>query len=294
MMNSSKRFYINLILLNKKVKFSYNREISSNSIFYHKNDLIKVNEEINNLEEAFIRRISKMNNTALAYACEDINKNKINNLHIWKLIYNRTKEISNSFSLSELVVMFHAYCRSISFDQNFINLINLFWSLIENKLNDLDYLSLIALYFCAEKTKNSQKMEEISNLLLKNILHERDNIKLKEKGLMIILKILCDDKKKIDEEHIKNICNIVQKVDIKEIKNILLCMQFFLKYKAFDEPFIILLKKIQSLLIFKKINPYDILKHLYYISNINNPIILEEVKNTLSIIYLSHSISKGQ
>ncbi|CRG98705.1 conserved Plasmodium protein, unknown function [Plasmodium relictum] len=294
MINYSGKFYINLILLNKKIKNSFNRMFSSNSIFHHKTDLIKINEEINNLEEALIRRISKMNNTALAYSCEDINKNKINNPHLWELIYKRTREISNSFVISELVVMFHAYCKSISFDPNFINLINLFWNLLENKLCDLDYLSLIALYVCAEKTKNSQKKKEIGNLLLECIFSGCENIKLKEEGLMIILKILCNYKKKIDEKHIKNICNIIQKVDVKEIRNTFLCMQFFLKYKEFDEPFIIILKKIQSLLIFKNVNPYLVLKHLYFISNINNPIILQEVKNTLSIIYLSHNINNGQ
>ncbi|SBT31616.1 conserved Plasmodium protein, unknown function [Plasmodium ovale wallikeri] len=174
-----------------------------------KHDLIKHMEESYNLEEAVIRRVSKMNNTALAYTCEDINKKRINSRYIWELVYNRINEIKKSFSVNELVVIFHAYCHSISFDINFSNFINLFWDLLGDKIRDLDYLSLIGLYFCAEKTGNVEKMEEISNFLLAYILEDCTQIKVAEKGLAVILKILCYTKKNVDNKHISNLkCDI--------------------------------------------------------------------------------------
>ncbi|SBS80581.1 conserved Plasmodium protein, unknown function [Plasmodium ovale curtisi] len=262
------------------------------SLSQGKHDLIKHMEESYNLEEAFIRRISKMNNTALAYTCEDINKKRINNRYIWELVYNRINEIKKSFSINELVVIFHAYCHSISFDINFSNYINLFWDLLGDKIKDLDYLSLIGLYFCSEKTGNAQKMEEISNFLLTYILEDCTQIKVAEKGLAIILKILCYTKKTVDDKHIYNVSNFIQNVDIKEIKNIILCLHFFVKFKLFNKSFVILLKKIQSLIIFKKINYYMVFKYLCSIYSMSkNSTAMQEVKRTLSIIYLSHRIN---
>ncbi|KAI4840396.1 hypothetical protein MKS88_001118 [Plasmodium brasilianum] len=312
MLKKPKTFYLNsALLLSKRIGHSASGKIQYSSHVHQKYERIKYTEEVYNMEDTYIRRVSKMNNTALTYTCEDINRKRMKNEYLWKLIYDRIKEIRNSFSVNELVVMFHAYCNSKSFDGNFILLINLFWTLLENKLNNMDYISLIALYFCAEKTENVKKMNEVGSSLLNHIIvNDCEEIKLTEKGLSIILKILCNtsgsssngnigsnnvsnDNKTADEKILAHISKFIQRVDMKEIKNIMLSLHFLLKYKIFDEPFVVLLKKVQSLLIFKNINPHLVLKCLSLLKTINNPTAMQEVKSTLSIIYLSCYISSG-
>ncbi|VWU50943.1 conserved protein, unknown function [Hepatocystis sp. ex Piliocolobus tephrosceles] len=283
----------NFVLRNRNMQLTLLSKFPFSSAFENSYNLIQQQEELYNLEEAFIRRIPKMNNTALAYACEDMNKKKINNPYIWELVYNRIKEIKNSFTLTEIVVMFHSYCNSISFNINFTHLIKIFWDLLNDKLDDLDYLSLIALYICAEKSKNIQQMQLISTFLLKCILEDYNKMKLTEKGLAVFLKIFCSNQNILDKKHIDHINYHIQKIDIKEVKNVMLCLHFFFKYKLFDEPFISLLKKIQSLIIFKNIDPNIVLKYLSMMSSIDSyPNIMQEIKNTLSIIYLSHHINE--
>ncbi|CXH95615.1 conserved Plasmodium protein, unknown function [Plasmodium berghei] len=283
-------FYYNKIFLKNKKIYKMVKNISFSSHCQDKYELIKKNEDAYNLEDTFIRSIRKMNNTSLVYTSEDINKNGMNNKYLWELIYNRAKEIKNSFSINEIVVLFHAYCNSLSYDINCMQIINFFWDLLNNKMNNLNYSSLLALYSCAEKTKNSQKIKEISNILLKYMLDHPSEMKLTEKGLNIILKIcIYNSNDNIDNKSVINISNHIQNVDLKDVKTAMLCLHFFLIFNSFGEPFVNLLKKIQSLLIFKKINPYIVLKYLYLLTNINNhPIAIKEVKNTISIIYLLH------
>ncbi|CAD2085349.1 conserved Plasmodium protein, unknown function [Plasmodium vinckei lentum] len=286
-------FYYNNICLKNKRICAIVKNISFSSHCQDKYELIKKNEEAYNLEDTFIRSIRKMNNTSLVYASEDINKNGMNNKYLWELIYSRAKEIKNSFSINEIVVLFHAYCNSLSYDINCIQIIIFFWDLLNNKMNDLNYSSLLALYSCAEKTKNSHKIKEISNILLKYMLDHPSEIKLTEKGLNIILKMCIhnysDSIETIDNMNIIHTSNYIQNVDLKDAKTVMLCLHFFIIFNSFGDPFVNLLKKIQSLLIFKKITPYIVLKYLCLLNNINNyPIAIKEVKNTISIIYLLH------
>ncbi|SOV75392.1 conserved Plasmodium protein, unknown function [Plasmodium reichenowi] len=296
-MNLLRRNIYNVFILkNKKIKIGYNKV----HFFFHaldeKINSIKENEEAYNFEDTIIRRINKMNNTALVFTCENINKKKINNPYIWELIYNRINEIYHSFSLTEIIVLFHAYCNSISFDIKSMNsLINFLWNILENKINDVEDLSsLLGLYVCAEKTKNLTKREHISNLILQRYitLIEQDKIfHLNEIRLSIFLKILCSHNKNIiqlDKKYIMQFSNDISKIIIRNINTLMLCLHFFIKYQIYDEPFIILLKQIQNLLIFKKeINGNVILKYFSFISNLRNPYALQEIKNVLSIIYLS-------
>ncbi|GAW79464.1 hypothetical protein, conserved [Plasmodium gonderi] len=283
--NSMNKYFL---LSGKKASFSFHLQ--------KKRDTIKETEESYNFEDALIRRISKMNNTALAHTCENTNKRRINNPYIWELVHDRIKVIRNSFSLNEVVVMFHAYCNSTSYDPKFTHLINLFWDILENKLGGLDYLSYIALYFCAEKTKDEKKMEEISTLLQKLLLNnDIAKMKITEKGLSIILKTFCyNNKKEIGNKHVKIVGELMQKVDVKEVGNIMLCLFFFFKHDVFDESFVAILKKVQYLLIFKQINPHVVLKCLRVTSKLsNNDIALQEVRNTLCIATLAHYITSG-
>ncbi|CDU16305.1 hypothetical protein YYC_04995 [Plasmodium yoelii 17X] len=285
-------FYYNNIFLKNKRIYKRVKNISFSSYCQDKYEVIKKNEEAYNLEDTFIRSIRKMNNTSLVYASEDINKNGMNNKYLWELIYNRAKGIKNSFSINEIVVLFHAYCNSLSYDINCIQIINFFWDLLNNKMDNLNYSSLLALYSCAEKTKNSQKIKEISNILLKYMLNHSSEMKLTEKGLNIILKICIHNSS--DNKTVIDISNHIQNVDLKDVKTVMLCLHFFLIFNSFGEPFVNLLKKIQYLLIFKKINPYIVLKYLYLLTNINNhPIAIKEVKNTISIIYLLHQANNN-
>ncbi|SOS76320.1 conserved Plasmodium protein, unknown function [Plasmodium sp. gorilla clade G1] len=297
-MNLLRRNIYNVFILkNKKIKIGYNNKVH---FFFHtldeKINSIKENEEAYNFEDTIIRRINKMNNTALVFTCENINKKKINNPYIWELIYNRINEIYHSFSLTEIIVLFHAYCNSISFDIKSMNsLINFLWNILENKINDVEDLSsLLALYVCAEKTKNLTKREHISNLILQRYitLIEQDKIfHINEIRLSIFLKILCSHNKNIiqvDKKYIMQFSNDISKIIIRNINTLMLCLHFFIKYQIYDEPFIILLKQIQNLLIYKKeINVNVILKYFSFISNLRNPYALQEIKNVLSIIYLS-------
>ncbi|KYO03070.1 hypothetical protein PRSY57_0213400 [Plasmodium reichenowi] len=296
-MNLLRRNIYNVFILkNKKIKIGYNKV----HFFFHtldeKINSIKENEEAYNFEDTIIRRINKMNNTALVFTCENINKKKINNPYIWELIYNRINEIYHSFSLTEIIVLFHAYCNSISFDIKSMNsLINFLWNILENKINDVEDLSsLLGLYVCAEKTKNLTKREHISNLILQRYitLIEQDKIfHINQIRLSIFLKILCSHNKNIiqlDKKYIMQFSNDISKIIIRNINTLMLCLHFFIKYQIYDEPFIILLKQIQNLLIFKKeINGNVILKYFSFISNLRNPYALQEIKNVLSIIYLS-------
>lgn len=267
------------------------------SYFQEKKETIKEMEESYNLEDAFLRRISKMNNSALAHTCEDINKRRMNNHYMWELVHDRAKTIRNSFSADELVVMLHAYCNSLSFDPKFTHLVNLFWDLLEDKLENLDYLSHIALYYCAEKTGNEKKMEQITVLLLNTLLNNGSTqMKLKERGLEIILKIFRKNEKVvIQKEHVKAVGVLIQKVDVKEVRNVLLCLSFFFKYSSFDEPFLAILKKIQELLIFKKINPCVVLKCLSFTPKLcnDNAAALQGVRNTLCVAHLVQRITTG-
>ncbi|SOV73757.1 conserved Plasmodium protein, unknown function [Plasmodium sp. gorilla clade G3] len=291
-----RNIYNSFILKNKKINIGYNKV----HFFFHtldeKINSIKENEDAYNFEDTIIRRINKMNNTALVFTCENINKKKINNPYIWELVYNRINEIHHSFSLTEIIVLFHAYCNSISFDIKLMNsLINFLWNILENKINDVEDLSsLLALYVCAEKTKNLTKLEHISNLILQRYitLLEQDKIfHINEIRLSIFLKILCSHNKNIiqvNKKYIMQFSNDISKINIKNINTLMLCLHFFIKYQIYDEPFIILLKQIQNLLIFKKeINVNVILKYFSFISNLKNPYALQEIKNVLSIIYLS-------
>ncbi|KMZ82253.1 hypothetical protein PVIIG_03507 [Plasmodium vivax India VII] len=268
------------------------------SFFQQKREAIKETEESYNLEEAFLRRISKMNNSALAHTCEDINKRKMNNHYMWELVHDRVRAIRSSFSADELVVILHAYCNSLSFDPNFTHLIKLFWDLLEDKLEGLDHLSHIALYYCAEKTKNEKKMEQITALLQNALLKNGSpsQMKLTERGLHIILKIFCKNEKLvIQKEHVAAVGELIQKVDVKEVQNVLLCLFFFFKYGSFDEPFLAILKKIQELLIFKKINPCTVLKCLSVTPKLcnDNAAALHAVRSTLCVAHLAQRIITG-
>ncbi|EUD66767.1 hypothetical protein C922_02752 [Plasmodium inui San Antonio 1] len=268
------------------------------SYFQQKREAIKETEESYNLEEAFVRRISKMNNTALAHTCEDINRRKMNNHYMWELVHDRVRTIRNSFSADELVVMLNAYCNSLSFDPNFTHLVNLFWDLLEDKLENLDYLSHIALYSCAEKTKNEKKMEQITTLLQNALLKNGSpQMKLTERGLQIILKVFCKNEKiVIQKEHVTSVGELIQKMDVKEVRNVLLCLFFFFKYNSFDEPFLGILKKIQELLIFKKINPCTVFHCLSVTPKLcnDNPSALQGVRSTLCVAHLAQRISTGR
>ncbi|ANQ06596.1 Uncharacterized protein PCOAH_00009320 [Plasmodium coatneyi] len=268
------------------------------SYFQEKKEAIKEMEESYNLEDAFLRRISKMNNSALAHTCEDINRRRMNNHYMWELVHDRVRAIRNSFSADELVVMLHAYCNSLSFDPNFTHLVNLFWELLEDKIDYLDYLSHIALYYCAEKTKNEKKMEQITALLLNTLLKNGSpEMKLTERGLEIILKAVCKSEKiVIQKEHVTSVGELIQKVDVKEVRNVLLCLSFFFKYSSFDEPFLAILKKIQQLLIFKKINPCTVLKWLSVTPKLcnENAAALQGVRSTLCVAHLAQRISTGR
>ncbi|GAB64955.1 hypothetical protein PCYB_041570 [Plasmodium cynomolgi strain B] len=258
------------------------------SYFQQKREDIKETEESYNLEEAFLRRISKMNNSALAHTCEDINRRKMNNHYMWELVHVRVRAIRNSFNGDELVVMLHAYCNSLSFDPNFTDLVNLFWDLLEEKLENLDYLSHIALYYCAEKTKNEKKMDQITALLQNALLKNGSpQMKLTERGLQIILKIFCKNEKiVVQKEHITAVGELIQKVDVKEVRNVF----------SFDEPFLAILKKIQELLIFKKINPCTVLKCLSVTPKLcnDNAAALQGVRSTLCVAHLAQRIRAGR
>lgn len=287
--NNILKFRYHLSFLHKGIKYRLNDSCFLSSYDHNKINRIKIEEEVNNIEEAFIRRIPKMNNTALAYTCEEINKNQIKNLFLWELIYERIKEINNSFTAIELTLIFHAYCKSKSFNKQNEKFITFMWVSLEPHIENLNYCSLIALYYCAEKTTNEQKIKEIGNYLIKQTIKDLENIKLSEMGLMILVKALCTINDSVDIKFIQKVCElIIYKVEIKGWTNILLCFQFFLKYKIFNNHFLYLLKKIQLLIILKKINPHVVLEYFTRINNIEDPVTIKEIKNTLSIIYLSH------